>query len=123
MFKALRFGVIATIFSLFISAPVAAGDTGVASLLHTLRGENAMVCMVGHYHTGNSPRAFKSRSAAYKAAINHWVSFTAAEYGSDWGAFSRSANRTSNCEKASRTSWTCKVKSRPCRKGLSLARR
>ena len=123
MFKFLSSGVIATIFSLFIIAPAAANDTGIASILHSLRAEKAQVCMVGHYHTGNSPRPFNSRTAAYKAAVRHWVSFTAAEYGSDWGSFGRSVNKTSDCEKASRTTWTCKVKSRPCRKGLSVARR
>ena len=123
MFKVLSSGIIATIFSFFISAPSIAGDTGVASMLHTLRGEKAMVCMVGHYHFGKSPRAFGSRAKAYKAAINHWVTFTASEYGSDWGSYNRAASRSTDCEKASRTTWTCKVKARPCRRGLSVARR
>ena len=123
MFKLLASGVIATILSFFAIAPAFANDTGIASALHTLRGERGQVCMVGHYHIGKSPRAYKSRSAAYKAAVHHWVSFTAAEYGSDWGSFARSANRTTDCEKESASTWACKVKSRPCRKGLSVARR
>ncbi|MCP4936945.1 MAG: hypothetical protein GY927_22750 [bacterium] len=123
MFKTLRFGVIATIFSLLISAPASATDTGVASMLHTLRSEKAQVCLVGHFHYGKSPRAFPSRDKAYKTAVNHWVTFTVAEYGTDWGHYNRASHRSANCEKASRTSWTCKVQARPCRKGLSVARR
>ena len=123
MFKVLVSGIIATLFPLFLSAPASANDTGVASMLHTLRGEKAMVCMAGHLHHGKSPRAFASREKAYKAAVHHWVTFTAAEYGSDWGSFNRAASRVTKCEKASRSTWTCKVKARPCRRGLSVARR
>lgn len=123
MFKLLASGVIATFFSLFIIAPASANDTGIASVLHTLRGEKGLVCMVGHYHYGKSPRTYNSRTKAYKAAIHHWKTFTVAEYGSDWGQYGSAANRNSDCEKASRTSWTCKVKARPCRRGLSVALR
>ena len=82
-----------------------------------------MVCMVGHFHHGKSPRAFANREIAYKAAVHHWVTFTAAEYGSDWSQYGLSANRAAECEKASRSTWTCRVKARPCRKGLNVARR
>ncbi len=123
MIKLVASGVSATIFSLFIAAPALAGDTGVASLLHSMRGEKGKVCLSGHKHIGKSPRAFKSRDAAYKAAINHWVSFTAAEYGSDWGSYGRASSRSAECEKASRNTWNCKVSARPCRRGLSVAGR
>ena len=123
MFKLLASGVIATIISLFSIAPAFANDTGIASMLHTLRGEKGKVCTSGHLHIGDSPRAFKSRDRAYKSAVRHWVTFTVAEYGSDWGSYRNAANRSADCEKASRTTWTCKVKARPCRRGLSVARR
>lgn len=123
MFKLLSSGIIATIFSLFISAPASANDTGIASILHTLRGEKGMVCMVGHFHHGKSPRPFASRAKAMKTAVRHWASFTAMEYGSDWASFGSAANRASECDKISKSKWACKVKARPCRRGLSVARR
>ncbi len=123
MFKALRFGVIATIFSLFISAPASANDTGVAYALHDVRVEKGRVCMVGHYHFGKTARPFPNRNKAYKAAVRHWSTFTAAEYGSDWGSYARAANRSTNCEKVTRTTWTCKIKARACRSGRSTASR
>ncbi len=123
MYKALRFGVIATIFSLFISAPASASDTGIAYALHDVRAEKGKVCMVGHFHYGKTSRPFPSRDIAQKAAIRHWSTFTAAEYGSDWGSYGRAASRSANCEKVSRTNWTCKVKARACRSGRSTARR
>ena len=124
MYKSIAFGILATLSLPFLTAaPSYANDTGIASVLHSLRGERGKVCMVGHFHIGDSPHAFASRNAAYKAAIHHWVSFTAAEYGSDWASYGRAANRSADCEKASRNSWTCKVKARPCRRGRSLASR
>ena len=119
----LAISVLATISSTLITAPVSANDTGIATMLHTVRAERGKVCMVGHYHIGDSPRAYKSRARAHKTAIRHWITFTAAEYGTDWGNYSRAANRSTDCEKASRSSWTCKVKARPCRRGRSVARR
>jgi len=116
-------GLAASLSSLLVATPSYANDTGIASVLHSLRAERGKICMVGHYHIGDSPHAFASRKAAYRAAIHHWIAFTAAEYGTDWASYGRAANRSADCEKASRTSWTCKVKARPCRSGHTLARR
>jgi len=119
----LYISVLATISSPFITTPSYANDTGIATMLHSMRAERGKVCMVGHYHIGDSPRAYRSRSQAHKTAIHHWVTFTAAEYGTDWSNYSRAANRSADCQKASRSTWTCKIKARPCRRGRSVARR
>jgi len=122
MSKFLASGLIAVFLSLFSVAPSYADNNGVASMIHSLRAERGLVCMVGHFHYGNGTASSK-RAKAVKAAIRHWSSFTTLEYGSDWGYFGRSANRSTNCEKVSRNEWSCKVKGRPCRKGGSLAKR
>jgi len=123
MYKSLALGALATLFSTFLSIPSYANDNGIANILHTVRAERGKVCMVGHFHIGDSPRAFSSRRKAHMAAIHHWVTFTVAEYGTDWGNYNRAANRTTDCEKASRSSWTCKIRARPCRRGHSVAAR
>ncbi|MCF6197971.1 MAG: hypothetical protein L3J67_01000 [Hyphomicrobiaceae bacterium] len=117
----LTISVLATLSSTLITVPASANDTGIATMLHSVRAERGKVCMVGHYHIGDSPRAYKSRSKAHRAAIRHWVTFTAAEYGTDWGNYNRAANRSADCEKASSSTWICKIKARPCRRGRSVA--
>jgi hypothetical protein len=105
------------------SAPVFADDNGIASALHTLRGEGRQVCQVGHFHVGKSPYAYANKAKAMRAAVRHWSEFTALEYGSDWGHFKLAASKTTECEKETATTWVCKVRARPCRRGLTTAAR
>jgi hypothetical protein len=123
MFKLLATGLFASFFSLFITAPAFADDNGIAYAIHTVRAESGKACMVGHFHHGRSSSPVANRGLALKTAINQWVEFTVLEYGSDWGHFKRGANRSVDCEKVSSNKWACKVKARPCRKGLSVAAR
>ncbi|MGI9568748.1 MAG: hypothetical protein ACR2PH_03185, partial [Desulfobulbia bacterium] len=95
--------------------PVLADDTGLAGSLHALKKERGRICMVDHFHTGVGADK-KSKYKARKAAIKSWEEFTGWEYGSDWAKFSRARNRGQLCKKTGKTSWSCSVEARPCRR-------
>ncbi len=123
MFKLLAASSLAALACFSTFSPVLAKDNGIAYALHAVRAEKGRICMTGHFHHGKSQGAFASRKQALKSAVHHWTSFTALEYGSDWGSFKKASQQGIDCEKASRSTWTCAVKARPCRQGVNMARR
>jgi hypothetical protein len=83
--------------------------------LHELRREGPLVCMVGHTHLGSSAGQ-PSRKAAEYVARAEWASFTAWEYGPQWGNSSLAADKTMNCTNIGATH-ACEFEARPCRRG------
>ena len=97
-----------------VAAPrQAAQDSGMVAL-HTLRRERGLVCMTDHYHIGTS-YGLPSKSAAERAALADFASFTAWEYGNHWGNARVAGSRTMNCKITGGT-WGCEFNARPCRR-------
>lgn len=103
--------VFAVVPASLVATPAVADDTGLAGI-HDLRRERGRLCMSDHWHYGNGTGS--SRKAAEVDAIKSWQSFTALEYGSDWGRFSRASGRRISCSKEG-GSYACSVEGRPCR--------
>jgi hypothetical protein len=98
-----------------------AGDNGIAAMVHKLRAEGGKVCQDGHFHVGTSP-ALDNKDKALKYALDNWSQFTIVEYGTSWGNFQSAAERSTDCwQEGTGTQWTCKVRARPCRAGMSTA--
>lgn len=108
------FIVVAAITSAAVTfaGPVAADDNGIAGAIHDLRREGRKLCQVDHWHYGNGSGATKK--AALADAASSWGSFTAMEYGTDWGNFNKAASRAVSCT-PSGGGVNCAIEGRPCR--------
>lgn len=82
--------------------------------LHDQRAEGGRWCMSDHTHVGSGSGA--TRQAAEREAASSYSSFTALEYGNQWGSWRLAAGRTTNCSQTA-GSWSCNIEGRPCRPG------
>lgn len=109
--------------AVFLSATVVALGTSVAQTkpaggltghdkLHQQMRVGSKICMTEHEHGGEGTLA--SKKGAEAAAIRHWESFTAWEYGKPWGRYALAAGQKMEC-KAAGTGWVCSTRARPCR--------
>lgn len=69
--------------------------------------------MADHFHYSSSGGQ-STRAAAEKEAIGSWSSFTAWEYGNQWGSWRIAGSRKASCSNLNGT-WGCQVEARPCR--------
>ena len=76
----------------------------------------AVYCQGDHLHYGSS-NSFKSRRLAMRDAIESWRGFTVFEYGSQWGHWRLSRNKSVKCGRENGL-WRCNIQSTPCRKAL-----
>jgi len=93
------------------SASAAQEDVGLAGM-HDLRREGNRICMSDHWHYGASG-AMQNRKAAQAQAIESWSSFTAFEYGSEWGNFAVAGGKKVECSDGP-SGVTCNASARPC---------
>lgn len=94
-------------------APAFADDTGLATSLHSVRKEKGRLCQVDHFHFGSSA-GLANKKIAMAHAIESWQSFTALEYGTDWGNFRKAGSQSAKCTVSS-GGWGCEVQARPCK--------
>ncbi len=80
--------------------------------IHTHVRVGNKICMADHYHYGSSS-GHVSRKAAEAAAIQTYESFTAWEYGANWGRFALAESKSISCQNAG--GWGCTLEGRPCR--------
>lgn len=73
-----------------------------------------LFCQGDHLHYGAS-ESFKSKRSAMRDAIESWRSFTVFEYGSEWGNWRISVNKSVKCTRSNKL-WQCNIQSTPCRK-------
>jgi hypothetical protein len=98
--------------ALMLIAPLAeASETGL-DIIHVLRREHGHICMADHVHYGNG--AGQTKKIALGRAVHSWVLLTDVEYGTSWGRFGKSGNRTIKCEQGD-SGWNCEVSGRPCK--------
>ena len=78
--------------------------------------------MTGHTHAGAGSGS--TRAAAEAEAAANYSSFTAWEYGDQWGSWRLAAGKTASCSQAG-GGWSCSIEARPCRpiSGGGVARR
>lgn len=95
---------------LLAAAPASAQS--LADVLHAQRQEGARICVVDHFHYGSG--SGPTRQAAERDAASGWMSFTALEYGDNWGRWSLAASKTMNCSQSG-GNWSCNAEARPCR--------
>ena len=74
----------------------------------------ARYCQGDHLHYGSSG-SFKTRRLAMRDAIESWASFTVFEYGSEWGHWRLSINKSVKCGREAGM-WRCNIQSTPCRR-------
>ncbi len=103
--------------SLFLLAPAAQAQSVGLDGLHSQVAYRGKVCFVDHEHSngGSGP----TRRAALRDAVGGWKSFTALEYGNEWGRFSLAKRRSGTCNKTSfsgNSKWSCTVTAVACRK-------
>jgi hypothetical protein len=91
--------------------PSTAGLTG-HDQLHQQGRLAGKICMTEHEHGGEG--ALASRRGAEAAAIRHWESFTAWEYGKPWGRYSLAVGKNMDCTNGGAV-WVCNIRARPCR--------
>jgi hypothetical protein len=96
-------------------SPVRAQKSPVTGLdkLHEQARVGGKTCMIDHEHGGEG--TLPSRKGASEAAIRHWESFTAWEYGKPWGSYRLAAARKLDCQSGG-SGWLCRVTARPCRR-------
>lgn len=94
------------------SSSAKADSTGLEAL-HTLTRVGSRLCMNGHFHYG-SGHSNSTKAAALADAKRKWASFVIAEYGTDWGRFSRAAAKGGHCT-GTRGNWQCNVSASPCK--------
>lgn len=80
--------------------------------MHSKRIEGGRLCLTDHFHYGNSSGQ-STRAAAEREAIASWSSFTAWEYGNEWGSWRLAGSKAASCS-SSGGSWSCQVEARPC---------
>lgn len=95
---------------LLAAAPASAQS--LADVLHSQRQEGGRICVVDHFHSGGG--SGPTRQAAERDAAGGWSSFTAFEYGDNWGSWNLAASKTMNCSPMG-GSWSCSAEARPCR--------
>ncbi|MGE5513116.1 MAG: hypothetical protein ACM31O_17940 [Bacteroidota bacterium] len=95
-----------------LAAPAMAQETGLDAL-HAQVRVGGKICMLDHYHDGASNGA-GSRKQAEAEAIESWASFTAWEYGNNWGSWRLAEGKSVSCDRGS-GSWTCTLQARPCK--------
>jgi hypothetical protein len=95
-------------------AAAAKQETGFHTM-HALSRVGGKLCMAGHTHAGQSlPSGTGSKSVALRTAVNNWERFTAEEYGSAWGSWSKAWAKRESCSGGDGR-WMCEVTARPCR--------
>lgn len=99
--------------SLITSQPLAADETGLASM-HDMKHETGRrVCMTDHFHDGSG--SGQTRKEAEAAAQKSWIEFTAFEYGGVWSHYNLAESKSSDCREAAKK-WTCAISARPCKR-------
>lgn len=111
--KLLAVSVAGAFVALWGVVPAMADETGLATVLHSVRREGARLCLDGHFHYGNSSGQ-PTKKAAEVAAIKDWAGFTAFEYGSTWANFAKAGSKKIGCTQSS-GSWGCSLEARPCK--------
>ena len=96
-----------------LPAAALSDDTGVGQALHGTKRIGGKLCLVDHFHYGQSS-GHKTRDRAVVAAIKDWAGFTAFEYGTDWARYGHSAARKMSCSQAGGL-WSCNTESIPCK--------
>src|SRR5262245_4450859 len=91
------------------TALLSAGSAAAQGLdfLHEQRAEGGRWCMIDHVHQGTS-NGQSSRAAAERAAIASYTSFTAWEYGNNWGSWRIAASRKVSCSQSG-GGWGCSI--------------
>lgn len=91
--------------------------SGLSNLHEQVRIGNR-ICMVGHYHYGQSG-AWATRAQAVAAAAQSWAGFTALEYGDEWAEFRLANQQDMSCKQSDDDRggvlWSCDAKAMPCR--------
>ncbi len=88
------------------------GLTGLDKL-HPQARVGGKTCMTDHEHGGEG--TLPSKKGASEAAVRHWESFTAWEYGKPWGSYRLAAAKKMDCQQGG-SGWVCKTTARPCRR-------
>lgn len=83
--------------------------------MHSWSRVGGKTCFTSHTHYGSSS-GHRTKRAAMRAAVDDWQTFTAGEYGLDWGYFHRAHARLKACGKDS-SGWYCSIEGRPCKRG------
>jgi len=117
MFRQIKLACAAALAGGFLISSASA--QGLADM-HTQVRVGNKICMADHFHAGSS-NGQPSRKAAEAAAIASWSSFTAWEYGSNWGHFKLAESKKVVCENAG--GWACTIDARPCRPTGPMRRR
>ncbi len=73
-------------------------------------------CKIDHYHSGSGDTV-STLSQAKASASRSWSSFTAWEYGNQWGNISLAMDRNYKCSHPT-TGWKCTVTAKPCKADL-----
>jgi hypothetical protein len=97
-----------------------AQESGLDSLHEQVRVAGK-ICMLDHFHSGSSAGQ-SSRKQAEVEAVASWASFTAFEYGNNWGSYRLSESKRMSCSQSG-GGWSCTVESRPCKPAGHYARR
>ncbi len=97
-----------------------ADDNGFITI-HDLRREGRYLCTVSHEHSGTGTSQ-RTKRLAIRSAARDWSSFTAWEYGTDWGRWSLARGKKISCQGA-RGNVTCTVVARPCKRWRRARRR
>lgn len=95
-----------------MTPPAMADETGLVGLHSQVRVGHRS-CFAGHEHYASGTGT--TRRLAMRDMIAGWSSFTAWEYGSDWGHYSRAADKRVSCVHDGNRSWSCSGTARPCR--------
>jgi hypothetical protein len=103
---------IAALFAVVAVAPAVADETGMAGI-HSWRKVGKKTCLVEHTHsgTGSGP----SLKAAEASTVNSWASFTAFEYGSNWGDYRFAHDKRMRCGRGNSGGFSCDLEATPCR--------
>ena len=91
---------------------VRADDTGFIDI-HELRREGRLFCTANHSHVGTG-KAQRTKKRAIRSAARDWSSFTAWEYGTDWGKWRYARSKYVSCD-GPRGAIVCTVEARPCK--------
>jgi len=92
-------------------SPAYADETGLAGI-HDMRREGKRVCFTDHFHYGSA--SGPSKKAAIAKAADSWQQFTALEYGTSWGSWTKAASKKIGCSGAG-ANWNCQIEGRPCK--------
>jgi len=93
-------------------AQQAAADSSGLDAIHAKIRVGGRTCFDGHSHSGSG--AGPTRRAAEEAAIRSWADFTITEYGTDWGHYGKTINKSMRCSQSA-AGWSCDLEATPCR--------